>query len=105
VVKPEASQLAAKMSVLVGPLVSVKPFAPMFERTTPACAGPAAKNAMAIKANAKNLDFIKTNLQKTYNRSNARHDTPGLTQTVYRLERSGVNCWISCYLLKKQVCY
>jgi hypothetical protein len=38
----------------------------MFERTTPACAGPAAKNAMAIKANAKNFVFIKTNLQKTY---------------------------------------
>jgi hypothetical protein len=66
------------MSVLVGPLVSVKPFAPMFERTTPACAVPAAKNAMAIKANAKNLDFIKTNLQKTLLtlQHEARH--PGL---------------------------
>jgi hypothetical protein len=77
------------MSVLVGPLVSVKPFAPMFERTTPACAVPAAKNAMAIKANAKNLDFIKTNLQKTLLtlQHEARH--PGLDVS----NLSATNIW------------
>jgi hypothetical protein len=59
VVNPDAIKLPAKMSVLVGPLVSVEPFAPMFERTTPAWTLAELITAMAAMTKAITVAFIE----------------------------------------------